>query len=77
MTTPNRLHLPSGTRVNLGPEIGRGGEGTVYEVSGAPDLVAKVYTDGRADERREKIEAMVAAGLHRKAAHISFPHDAL
>ena len=74
---PQLLHLPSGTRVVLGPEIGRGGEGTVCEVVGAPDLVAKVYTDGRAEDRREKIEAMVAAGLHRQASHISFPIDVL
>lgn len=71
------FHTPSGTRIVLGPEIGRGGEGTVYEVVGAPDLVAKVYTDGRADDRREKIEAMVSAGLHRQASHISIPIDVL
>jgi len=67
----------TGARVVLGPEVGRGGEGAVYEVAGSPDLVAKIYTDGRADDRREKIEAMVAAGLHRRAAHISFPVDVL
>ena len=71
------FHTASGARVILGPEIGRGGEGSVYEVVGAPDLVAKVYTDGRADDRREKIEAMAAAGLHRQASHISFPIDVL
>ena len=25
--------------------LGKGGEGTVYEVSGEPDLVLKIYTD--------------------------------
>ena len=71
------VHLSSGMRINLGPEVGRGGEGAVYEVMGTPDLVAKVYTDGRADGRREKIEAMVAAGLQRQATHIAFPVDVL
>ena len=77
MAPIGKFHTASGARVVLGPEIGRGGEGTVYEVVGAPDLVAKVYTDGRADDRREKIEAMAAAGLHRQASHISFPIDVL
>lgn len=30
-------------RVTLGGVIGRGGEATVYEVAGQPDLLAKIY----------------------------------
>lgn len=70
-----RLSTGSGTTIALGTELGKGGEGTVYQVVGAPDLVAKLY--GRAEPRRAKVEAMVAAGLHRQAQHISFPIDVL
>jgi DNA-binding helix-hairpin-helix protein with protein kinase domain len=75
--TSRRLSTPSGQSVTLGAELGKGGEGTVYEVVGSPDLVAKLYTDGRAEDRRAKIEAMVTAGLHHQAPHISFPIEVL
>ena len=74
---PHHFYTLSGSRLALGSKIGKGGEGTVYEVVGFADLVAKNYTDGRADDRRDKIEAMVAAEPHRQAAHISFPIDVL
>jgi DNA-binding helix-hairpin-helix protein with protein kinase domain len=73
----SRYQTLSGSRISIGAEIGKGGEGTVYAISGSPDLVAKIYTDGRAEDRRNKIEAMVGAGLHRQAAHISFPIEIL
>ncbi len=75
--TFGRLSTPAGHSITLGAELGKGGEGAVYEVVGSPDLVAKLYIDGRAEDRRAKIEAMVAAGLHRQAPHISFPIDML
>lgn len=57
--------------------LGKGGEGAVYVVVRSPGQVAKLYTDGRAATRRDKVEAMVAAGLHKQAPHISFPIDLL
>jgi DNA-binding helix-hairpin-helix protein with protein kinase domain len=75
--TPRSITTSSGKSVNLGPELGKGGEGAVYEVVGSTDLVAKIYTDGRAEDRRDKVEAMVAAKLHRQAAHILFPIEVL
>jgi DNA-binding helix-hairpin-helix protein with protein kinase domain len=47
--------------VNLGNQIGRGGEGIVYEVDGEPSLVAKVYhKKPLPDDQVAKLQAMVA-----------------
>ena len=46
--------------VHLGNQIGRGGEGSVYEVEGEPSLVAKVYHKRPLpDDQVAKLQAMV------------------
>ena len=51
----------SGQKVTLGPRLGRGGEGEVFEVAGRPDLAAKVlYANGRTQAKLDKVQAMVA-----------------
>lgn len=47
----------NGNLIALGNGLGKGGEGTVYEVLASPKLAAKIYHANRAAERREKIEA--------------------
>lgn len=51
----------AGRRVKLGREIGRGGEGAVYEVAGDPGMVAKIYSDQRDHARLDKLLAMTHA----------------
>src|SRR5688500_9157356 len=47
--------------IPLGAEIGRGGEGSVYEIDGEPNLVAKVYHKRPLpDEQVAKLQAMVS-----------------
>ncbi len=46
--------------IRLGPQLGKGGEGTVYEVAGVPDLVAKVYHTPPNPRTSAKLQAMVA-----------------
>lgn len=48
----------TGQRVSLGNEIKRGGEGTIYEVSSNPALVAKVYHQSISQEKQNKIRTM-------------------
>src|SRR5215204_6434964 len=67
----------SGQIVRLASVLGKGGEGTVYAVEGDNTTAAKIYLPGLAKERREKIEAMVAAGWHRSAAFVAFPNASL
>jgi DNA-binding helix-hairpin-helix protein with protein kinase domain len=47
-----------GRRVVLGREIGRGGEGAVYEIGDTPDLLAKVYEKEVSSEKAAKLAAM-------------------
>jgi DNA-binding helix-hairpin-helix protein with protein kinase domain len=45
--------------VSLGQVLGRGGEGTVYAVAGAPKLVAKVYKKPPGPTKCDKLRGMV------------------
>jgi DNA-binding helix-hairpin-helix protein with protein kinase domain/Flp pilus assembly protein TadD len=45
--------------ITLGAELGRGGEGVVFEVSGDPARVAKIYHDPVKAEKAAKLKAMV------------------
>src|ERR1700730_16564698 len=59
--------------VPLGKLLGRGGEGAVFEITGTPDLVAKIYHPENARERQQKISAMIACGMQARAPNAAFP----
>jgi len=69
-----------GEPVALAERIGKGGEGEVFAVAGAPRLPAKLYAPDGAARREEKIAAMVEAGLGEGQDFVAFPralvHDA-
>ena len=65
----------SGTIIQFGAVIGKGGEGTVYSLQNYSGLAAKIYLSGLAAERREKISSMVAAKLHTSASFVAYPID--
>lgn len=50
-----------GSTVKVGRELGRGGEGAVFEVVGTPDVVAKIYHRQVTAEKQKKLAIM--AGL--------------
>jgi DNA-binding helix-hairpin-helix protein with protein kinase domain len=52
------IYDANGRRMSLGKEVGRGGEGTVYEVIGNPGRLAKIYTKTVSAEKTEKLAAM-------------------
>ena len=61
-----------GRQIELGNRIGKGGEGEVLARVDQPDQAVKLYASP--DRQREaKIEAMVAAGLHRASPLVAFP----
>src|SRR5712692_445747 len=63
MTTSNLFdHL--GCPLTLGPLLGRGGEGSVFNVANCPDLVAKVYDEPKPANHEVKLRAML--GLAQK-----------
>jgi DNA-binding helix-hairpin-helix protein with protein kinase domain len=48
-----------GNVVNLGRELGRGGEGSVVEVAGQPNMVAKIYHQSLDEKKGQKLSTMV------------------
>ena len=50
----------TGKIVLLGRQIGRGGEGAVYEIADNPALVAKIYHEPISDDKAEKLRQIVA-----------------
>jgi DNA-binding helix-hairpin-helix protein with protein kinase domain/Flp pilus assembly protein TadD len=54
-----QVYNSKGQLITLGTELGRGGEGSVYEVSSDPTRVAKIYHDPVKAEKATKLKAMV------------------
>ncbi len=77
MSAPGARLLSAEGPVRLGPRIGRGGEGEVFAVDGAPALAAKLYRPEIAAERVDKIEAMATAGLSDAMRLVAYPVAAL
>jgi DNA-binding helix-hairpin-helix protein with protein kinase domain len=69
--------VDKGRAVSLSKLLGRGGEGTVYEVANDPNIAAKIYMPDKANARRDKILAMVQASLHSGASGVAYPIDPL
>jgi DNA-binding helix-hairpin-helix protein with protein kinase domain len=65
----------SGKRYITGNVLGKGGEGQVFHVEGHPDLALKIYNPAKAVERKEKIQAMVAAGLAGTSNYVAYPKE--
>ena len=77
MSSPRLFHTQTGRPVVLGRMMGKGGEGVVHAVQSDATIAAKVYHADKAAERRQKIEAIVAAQWHKTAACVAFPIDLL
>lgn len=58
---PRAVYNHEGKRLELGRQLGTGGEGAVYEVRDAPNFVAKVYHKPPSADKVAKLRAMVAA----------------
>jgi|GEM_PF-6389494 len=57
-----QITLSDGTPITLGPRIGSGGEGVIYDVVGNDAIVAKMYHAHRLNQAlTNKIHAMIAA----------------
>lgn len=50
----------NGKTLHIGSELGHGGEGSVFEVQGHPNIVAKLYHNALDLTKQQKISAMVA-----------------
>ncbi len=71
------LMTNSGLRLKLGKSIGRGGEGQIFSGRGRSPFAVKLYTDGKAAERREKINAMISDRCFDRTPFVAFPMEAV
>jgi len=64
------------TALELGPELGHGGEGTVYRVRNRSDLAVKLYHPSRAStELQRKLRVMVGLANDHLTTHAAWPVD--
>jgi DNA-binding helix-hairpin-helix protein with protein kinase domain len=67
----------AGRAVILGKELGTGGEGSVFEITGNSDMVAKVYHKQTLADQAEKLRAMPAFASEKLRAIAAWPTQAL
>ncbi len=77
MKTMTALKSRKGETIQLGRLLGKGGEGSVYEVSGASSLVAKIYHQPIVAEKAGKLYAMSDMKTDRLLALTAWPVDVL
>src|SRR5262249_9479253 len=75
--TPAAVRNSVGQTVQVGRQLGKGGEGAVHAVAGREDLALKLYWDTKAADRCAKIQAMVAAAWYKSNSFVAFPIDVL
>ena len=73
----NRYFDPQGRAVNLGRELGSGGEGAVYEINGDPRRVAKIYHKPALPEKAEKLRSMAEMASIDLTTFASWPLEVL
>src|SRR5690606_38744310 len=63
--------------VQLGKQLGRGGEGSVYEVAGNANLAAKIYASPASAERSSKLLALAQVRAPALGQLTAWPLDVL
>jgi DNA-binding helix-hairpin-helix protein with protein kinase domain len=65
----------NGEVYSLGREVGRGGEGLVYELRSHPELVLKQYNEPLDEQKIAKLRLMAAMRTPALDTHAAWPHD--
>lgn len=78
MVDRNKLVNSSGTHIQLGRQLGKGGEGTVFDApSLAADMVVKIYHDPLRPTKQEKLRAMVQLKTRELTEISTWPLDTI
>jgi DNA-binding helix-hairpin-helix protein with protein kinase domain len=77
VSLPRELFLSDGKKVALGTELGRGGEGAVFDLPTQPQDVAKIYLEPPEKPKADKVVAMAAARSDSLLSLTSWPTDTL
>ncbi len=69
----------SGSPIEIGRELGKGGEGTVYEVPAHHNLVAKIYNAHHLPDaaKQAKLRFMATTGDAQLLSYAAWPRDTL
>jgi len=72
-----RLTTPKGDPLRFGRELGRGGEGTVFDLADYPEFVAKIYHSPPDRSKAEKLAAMANGSTDRLRRISAWPLDTI
>ena len=64
-----------GLPIRLGEELGRGGEGAVYDITSQPQRVAKIYLSPIESQKEDKLRAMVSQSTEALSRFAAWPAD--
>ncbi|MGI9176912.1 MAG: hypothetical protein ACR2IT_03540, partial [Pirellulales bacterium] len=72
-----RLLTGRGVMIDLGRELGKGGEGAVYELPATPRAVAKLYHESLTAGKQDKLRLMAQAATRDLLSYTSWPVETL
>lgn len=71
------IYTGRGEKIALGREVGRGGEGAVYEIAGTPQRVAKIYQSAPDVRKQSKLLFMAATADKQLLKYTAWPQETL
>jgi DNA-binding helix-hairpin-helix protein with protein kinase domain len=71
------LWTHAGTPLPLGKQLGKGGEGSVFELPSVPHLVAKLYHEAPTKQKQEKLRFMAAHAEKDLLSYSAWPIDTI
>lgn len=74
---PTCLFTATGAPLQLGRELGRGGEGSVFEVPSLPKQVAKLYHELPDPKKQAKLRFMAATADDKLLSYVAWPQATL
>lgn len=76
-TMKQTLYTSKGAPIEIGREIGKGGEGSVFDVPGLSDQVAKLYHKPLDSKKQAKLSYMVSTADTQLLNYVAWPQDTL
>lgn len=71
------LYTGTGAQINLAKQLGRGGEGAVFDVSHKPDQVAKIYHKLPDPKKQQKLRFMAESADQQLLSTVAWPQETL
>lgn len=71
------LFTSKGTQIKIKQELGKGGEGSVYEVVSLSDKVAKIYHKTPAAKKQSKLSFMTSAVDSKLLEYVAWPQETI